>query len=227
MPLLRLLDFQQRAANKLIENALEYYQAPDKIGGRVIPYVGQLKAVTGAGKTPILATVVSKLKPSIVLWTTKFGSVVDQTAHNLAIGGKYHHLLGPGVDTLKFSDIKSAADWDRLIERADGLTILVSTVAAWNSSEKDPRLNVHRVNLDWGEKTRWEQLKTDRRRPLWVVCRHCDAKRISWTSMLLLRAIDSMPVSAAVASLHFSQTIRPPPCIHRWIFSSTIWRGVA
>src|SRR5665213_619274 len=169
MALLQLLNFQQDTANNLIENALNYYQNPDKIGGRIVPYVGQLKAVTGAGKTPILANVISKLKHSIVLWTTKFGSVVDQTVNNLAVGGKYNHLLGAGVDVVKFSDMKSAAEWDRVIEQDNGLTILVSTVAAWNSSEKDPRLNVHRGGTDWGEPPRWERLKSERKRPLWVV----------------------------------------------------------
>ena len=39
----------------------------------------------------------------------------------------------------------------------------------WNSSEKDERLNVHRPCQDWGDKTRWDRLKADRKRPLWVV----------------------------------------------------------
>ena len=34
---------------------------------------------------------------------------------------------------------------------------------------KDDRLNVHRVNPDWGDKSRWDQLKADRKRKLWVV----------------------------------------------------------
>src|SRR5690606_23969613 len=48
-------------------------------------------------------------------------------------------------------------------------TVLVSTVAAWNSTQKDDRLNVHRINADWGQKSRWESLKLDRNRPLYVV----------------------------------------------------------
>jgi type III restriction enzyme len=104
----------------------------------------------------------------MILWTTKFGSVVDQTVVNLR--GKYHHLLGNGsIEILNFSEVTSPAQWEHLIDRKDGLTVLVSTVAMWNSSEKDERLNVHRPCSDWGEKTRWERLKTDRKRPLWVV----------------------------------------------------------
>lgn len=155
----------------MVDTALGYFaNGPDQIGGRAVPFVGQLRAVTGSGKTPILTSVVSRLAPSIVLWTTKYGSVVDQTFSNLAMGGKYRHLLGgSGVEVIKFSEIPSYAAWQRVLEQAEGLTILVSTVAAWNSSEKDERLNVHRENQDWGERSRWAQLKAERQRPLWVV----------------------------------------------------------
>ena len=166
---IELLDFQQEAASKLLESAVSYFaDGQDIVGGRPIPFVGQLQAVTGAGKTPILADLAGRLTPAMILWTTKFGSVVDQTVANLL--GKYHHLLGKGsVEILNFSEITGPAQWEYLIDRKDGLTVLVSTVAMWNSSEKDERLNVHRPCPDWGAKTRWERLKTDRKRPLWVV----------------------------------------------------------
>lgn len=170
MARLELLDFQQRAADKLVKSALEYFVAgQDKMGGRLIPFVGQLKAVTGAGKTPILSHAIGKTQRAIVLWTTKFGSVVDQTVANLSVGGKYHHLLGNDVEVIKFSAIPSPVEWHRILEKETGLTILVSTVAAWYTSEKDDRLNVHRVGTDWGDLSRWDQLKLQRKRPLWVV----------------------------------------------------------
>jgi type III restriction enzyme len=166
---IELLDFQQEAASRLVGSAVSYFtNGPDISGGRPVPFVGQLQAVTGAGKTPILADVVGRLRPAIILWTTKFGSVVDQTVANLR--GKYRHLLGKGdVEILNFSELTGSAQWEHLINREDGLTVLVSTVATWNSSEKDERLNVHRPCPDWGGSTRWERLKADRKRPLWVV----------------------------------------------------------
>lgn len=169
MSRIELLDFQQEAASKLVQAALSYFsKGQDVFGGRPVPFVGQLKAVTGAGKTPILADVVGRLNPAIILWTTKYGSVVDQTAANLR--GKYRHFLGKGnVEVVKFSEIASAAQWEYIIERTEDLTILVSTVAMWNSTEKDERLNVHRSCQDWGDQTRWDRLKLDRKRPLWVV----------------------------------------------------------
>ncbi len=169
MSRIELLDFQQDAANRLVEAALSYFtNGQDIVGGRPVPFVGQLQAVTGAGKTPIVADVVGRLKSAIILWTTKFGSVVDQTVTNLR--GKYAHLLGKGkVEIINFGEITSPAQWEYLIDNGEGLTVLVSTVAMWNSSEKDERLNVHRPCPDWGNKTRWERLKSDRKRPLWVV----------------------------------------------------------
>ena len=169
MSRIELIDFQQLAADQLVDTAVKYFQGgQDVMGGRPVPFVGQLKAVTGAGKTPILADVVSRLKPALVLWTTKFGAVVDQTVTNLR--GKYRPLLGTGnVEIVNFSEVTSASQFEYLIERKDGLTIIVSTVAGWNSSEKDERLNVHRPCPDWGERTRWDRLKLDRARPLWVV----------------------------------------------------------
>lgn len=166
---IELLDFQQQAATQLVDTAVRYFTGgQDTIGGRPVPFIGQLKAVTGAGKTPILADVVSRLKPAVILWTTKFGAVVDQTVTNLK--GKYRPLLGAGnVEIVNFGEIISPSQWEYLIERKDGLTIIVSTVASWNSSEKDERLNVHRPCPDWGERTRWDRLKLDRKRPLWIV----------------------------------------------------------
>lgn len=169
MDRIELLEFQANAASGLTDAAINYFSnGPDRIGGRDVPFVGQLKAVTGAGKTPILASVVGRMSPAIILWTTKYGAVVDQTVANLR--GKYRHFLGSsGVEVVSFGDVTSSAEWEHLLEKKEGLTILVSTVATWNSSVKDERLNVHRPSLDWGESTRWDSLKLRRRRPLWVV----------------------------------------------------------
>ena len=98
--------------------------------------------------------------------------MVDQTVANLK--EQRNTRICPAAAcrprSSNFSDVTSPAQWEYLIDRKDGLTILVSTVAMWNSSEKDERLNVHRPCPDWGgSKTRWERLKSDRKRPLWVV----------------------------------------------------------
>lgn len=171
MSRIELIEFQTKAAERIVESTFSYFsRGPDKVSGRNIPYVGQLKAVTGAGKTPILATVTGRLSNAIILWTTVYGSVVDQTVKHLRVGGKYHHLFGTtDVEVYDLREPLTASKREELLQATQGVTILVSTVAAWNSATKDERLNVHRAGKDFGPNSFWDQLKDERQRPLWIV----------------------------------------------------------
>ena len=175
---LRLFEFQETAANQIAEAAadwVEYFaeDGPLRFGKIPIPFVGHLKAVTGAGKTPILAKVVGDLGPAIVLWTSKSSAVADQTYRNL--NGKYSHLLPPGSRVVRERPSKS--EWEELIESTSGLTIWVTTVGSWNEAEhaesggsESARLNMHRPHKDWGGDTSpWDQLRSSPQRPLWIV----------------------------------------------------------
>jgi type III restriction enzyme len=175
----KLFDFQREAADQLAEAAQEWTTAyaehgPLKLGRTVIPFLGQLKAVTGSGKTPILARTVAELAPAVVLWTSKSSAVVEQTYRNLL--GKYRSMLpSAGVQVLR--ERPSKAEWEKLMTDNTGLTIWVTTVGSWNEKEaadaggsESARLNMHRPQPDWGgDKSPWEQLKTALVRPLWVV----------------------------------------------------------
>lgn len=178
MSTIRLFDFQEQAANQLTEAIEEWVQVcaehgPPRLGRTPIPFVGHLKAVTGAGKTPILSTVVGNLKHGLILWTSKSSAVVDQTARNLL--NRYRHLLPQ--DTVVLRERPSKSEWEQLIDKDRGLTIWVTTVGSWNEAEaaeaggkSDARLNMHRPQMDWGGAlSPWEQLRTKLRRPLWVV----------------------------------------------------------
>lgn len=175
---IRLFDFQEQAASQLSEAIEEWVQicaehGPPTLGRTPIPFVGHLKAVTGAGKTPILSTVVGDLKNGLVLWTSKSSAVVDQTARNLL--GKYRHLLPR--DTVVLRERPSKSEWEQVVENKLGLTIWVTTVGSWNEAEAaeaggraDARLNMHRPQRDWGgDLSPWEQLRTELQRPLYVV----------------------------------------------------------
>lgn len=178
MSAIKLFEFQQEAAIRLTEAIEEWVQvcaehgAP-RLGRTEVPFVGHLRAVTGAGKTPILASVVGNLGSGVVLWTSKSGAVVDQTARNLS--GKYRHLLPP--DTKIIRERPSKGDWDHLMESDAGLVIWVTTVGSWNEADaaetagsESARLNMHRPHRDWGGDTSpWDQLRTQLKRPLWVV----------------------------------------------------------
>lgn len=178
MSQIKLFDFQEQAANQMVEAAEDWIQVfaddgPRYLGKTVVPFVGHLKAVTGAGKTPILAKVVGDLSPALVLWTSKSSAVVDQTVRNLS--GKYRHLLP--ADTKILRERPTKGDWEDLIDGTTGLTIWVTTVGSWNEAEaaeaggtEEARLNMHRPQKDWGgDKSPWEQLRTMLQRPLWVV----------------------------------------------------------
>lgn len=175
---LRLFEFQETAANQLAEAAAEWVEyfaedGPLYLGKTPIPFVGHLKAVTGAGKTPILAKVVGDLSPAIVLWTSKSSAVADQTYRNLS--GKYAHLLPPGTKVVR--ERPSKGEWEDLVESTSGLTIWVTTVGSWNEAEfadsegsETARLNMHRPQKDWGgDRSPWDQLRSSPQRPVWIV----------------------------------------------------------
>ncbi|MEV4043890.1 hypothetical protein [Streptomyces sp. NPDC049744] len=172
-----LFDFQEEAVGRLTEAieewVTEFSQRVRYWGTIPIPFVGHLKAVTGAGKTPILSKVVGSLEPALVLWTSKSSAVVEQTYRNLV--GKYRHLLPNDVQILR--ERPSKGEWEQLIEAESGLTIWVTTVGSWNEAEaasaggsESARLNMHRPHPDWGgDMSPWEQLRTSLKRPIWVV----------------------------------------------------------
>lgn len=173
----RLFPFQEEASQDLRDAAMAWLayalkNGPPKYGSVQIPFLGQLKAVTGSGKTPVLAQVVGGLGDAVVLWTTRSSAVVEQTFANL--NGRYHRLLPTGVQILR--DIPSQAVWRDLIDGSKGLTIWVLTVASWNEADadsngsSDARLRLRREQPDWaGEGSPWDQLRDKLQRPLWVV----------------------------------------------------------
>ena len=90
--------FQSEAADE-IYGMLAAYPGPvfkpwfNPETGDPYPFLCRLRAITGSGKTPILAASASNLGDAIVLWTTNRGAVISQTASNLTSGGRYSGLL--------------------------------------------------------------------------------------------------------------------------------------
>lgn len=178
MSVIRLFDFQEAAVARVLDAVNDWTAAcaahgPPRLGRQPIPFVGLLKAVTGAGKTPMLAAVCQGLGSAVVLWTSKSSAVVDQTYKNLQ--GKYAGLLPSGTRVIR--ERPSRGDWEHLIASKAGVDIWVTTVGSWNEAEAvaaggsaDARLNMHRPHPDWGGKlSPWEQLRTRLKRPLWVI----------------------------------------------------------
>lgn len=176
----QLFGFQTEAADALRQSALSWIDqcariGPPRYGSAVIPYMGQLKAITGSGKTPMLADVVSGIGDAVVLWTSRHSAVVDQTYQNLQ--GKYRSLLAGSAEVNVVRRVQTQRDWRALIDSERGLTIWLLTVGLWNEAEasqgagsEDARLTLHRPHPDWaGATSPWEQLRSDLRRPLWIV----------------------------------------------------------
>ena len=166
-----LKPFQERATSSLAEMIQEYpsdrFQPRyDPDTGTLQPFLCRLRAITGAGKTPILALTAQHLKTGVILWTTNRGAVISQTLTNLRAGGKYSALLPEGTQVFQIGEM-SPSEWQQAMQATDGLTIMLSTVAAFN--QDGDNLKIHQK---YGDVTRWDMLggKTSdgRVRPLYV-----------------------------------------------------------
>lgn len=166
-----LKPFQERAASSLAEMIQEYPSSRfrpryNSDNGTLLPFLCRLRAITGAGKTPILAMTAQHLKTGVILWTTNRGAVISQTLANLRPGGKYSLLLPEGTQVFPLGDM-SPSDWEQTMRATEGLTLLLSTVAAFN--QDGDNLKIHQ-----GDPTRWQMLggaektKGGRIRPLYV-----------------------------------------------------------
>lgn len=166
-----LKPYQTQAANKLAEMIQEYPNGslkpkynPDT--GAMLPLLCRLKAITGAGKTPILAVTAAQLGNAIILWTTNRGAVISQTKANLLPGGKYADLLPDGTAVYDLGEM-GLSDWTETMSATTGLTILLSTVASFN--QDSDKLNIHKER---NGTTHWKMLggigPDSRTRPLYV-----------------------------------------------------------
>jgi superfamily II DNA or RNA helicase len=170
-----LKPFQLRAADALTQMLQTYPSPPYEPwhrpkDGQPYPFICRLKAITGSGKTPMLATTAAALGDAIILWTTNRGAVISQTLTNLSAGGSYAPLL-PEDTTIKPLGDLAPADWSDLLTARTGLTILLGTVALFNrDDEGKENLNLHK---DRNGTSYWEMLAgrgpEGRNRPLYVV----------------------------------------------------------
>jgi superfamily II DNA or RNA helicase len=167
-----LKDFQLRAAGELSQMLATYPSPPfrkqfDPDTGALLPFLCRLRAITGSGKTPMLALCASNLGNAIVLWTTNRGAIISQTADNLSAGGNYSSLLPEDAQILELSNL-STLDWNEVCSVKAGLTIILSTVALFN--REGDALNVHK---DRGDTSYWQMLSgrgsEGRHRDLYIV----------------------------------------------------------
>ena len=214
---IELLPFQVRASQQIVNRYLKLQADPKRPAehkGWDVPYYQALSALTGAGKTPILADAVTQMRTAaafepLVLWISKAKAVVDQTFGNFASGGKYGHLIKP-FEPVYLSEITPAQ-----IEDVGTPFIALTTVGTFNQKDKaNGTLLVHKAGDDSGDTSLWDALikrssGTAARRPLIVVYDEGHNLSDQQTDLLLELEPDAFLVASA--------TMRTPGRLGRMI----------
>lgn len=174
--MLDLKVFQSESA-RLIAARYAYYanhtDRPRK-GNKPRPFFQALSALTGAGKTPILAEAVALMRSHfssepIVFWMSKAKSVVAQTYTNFSAGGKYSGII-EGFRVINIPQLSPAC-----IEDGSAPLIIMATTGLFNNKDQsEGALNIYKRDADqFGDKSPWERLierkDGERRRPLLIV----------------------------------------------------------
>lgn len=156
---MELLPFQLDAASQIAGRFGRYMEDPLAITrNRLVPFYQNLAAITGSGKTLILADAVEQIRSRlpvepIVLWLSKGRIVVWQTFNNLA-HGKYASLVG-GFDVKPLLDCKPSD-----VENGDRSLLLVATVGKFNQRDKEQGdRKIFRVGLDVADNSLWNLLR--------------------------------------------------------------------
>lgn len=146
---IELRPFQSTAAHEALVALDEFpYGRGNLPNGIPYPCVRLISAVTGSGKTPILAKIVNGLKDSIILWTTPASAVISQTVYKLQT--QYRKILGYDVNVYGVGDM-TPNQWNTVLNAKSGISVLVCTVALFNIEDKEGRA-IH-------DNGRWTQLK--------------------------------------------------------------------
>jgi type III restriction enzyme len=157
--MISLFPFQAQASGSIADRYREFITDPDRPtrkGYGKLPFYQSLQALTGAGKTPIIADALTQMRTTfpiepVVLWVSKGKVVVDQTLANFDDGGKYHHLVSDFI-TIPLRDCTQK----HIEETMDGL-ILMGTTALFNQKDKESR-RIFEVQKDTGGISLWEAL---------------------------------------------------------------------
>jgi type III restriction enzyme len=174
--MLELKVFQSDSAKMMADRYAFFSNHPDRPrkGIKPRPFFQALSALTGAGKTPILAQAVALMRghfgtEPIVLWMSKAKSVVAQTYTNFSGGGKYSEII-EGFRVINIQGLNP-----HLI--MDGLTplLLMTTTGLFNNKDQSAgALNIYKKDNDlFGDQSPWERLierkHDNKRRPLLIV----------------------------------------------------------
>jgi len=199
-----LLKFQADASEQIAQRFSDYMIDPLAVRRtQLVPFYQALSAITGSGKTLILADTIELIRgrlavEPIVLWLSKGRVVVWQTFANLSTG-KYADLIG-GYDVKPLLDCKPVD-----VEDSRRGLLLVATVGKFNQRDKEEGdRKIFRVRLNAADKSLWDTLKDrkdsfDRRRPLIVV--YDEGQNLSSLQTKLLMELEPDGLIAASATM--------------------------
>jgi type III restriction enzyme len=173
--LLELKVFQSDSAKTIADRYVFFANHPDRPrkGTKPRPFFQALSAITGAGKTPILAQAVALIRghfgtEPIVLWMSKAKSVVAQTYTNF-YSGKYSEI----VEDFRVINVQGLSP--ELISDGSTPLLLMTTTGLFNNkNQSEGALNIYKKDNDqFGGQSPWDRLierKHDgKRRPLLIV----------------------------------------------------------
>jgi type III restriction enzyme len=174
--MLELKVFQSKGAKLISDRYAFFANHPDRPrkGNKPRPFFQALSALTGAGKTPILAQAVMLMRSHfaaepIVLWMSKAKSVVSQTYTNFSEGGKYSSIL----DDFQVINIQNLTT--HLISDGSNPLLIMTTTGLFNNKDQsEGALNIYKKDADtFGELSPWERLierqHDGKRRPMLIV----------------------------------------------------------
>ncbi|WP_342152276.1 DEAD/DEAH box helicase family protein [Methylorubrum sp. SB2] len=204
---IELLPYQARAADQIARRYATLTTDPERPWEKqnwATPFYQALSALTGSGKTAILADAVAQLRTQmvgepIVLWISKAKAVVEQTFANLSSGGKYRGLVeGFLVEQMSNIDESRVRDGSQPV-------IALTTVGAFNQEKRgEGSLKVHKVTRDSGEASLWHRLRERKdadgnRRPLLIV--YDEAQNLADQQVDLLFELEPDAILVASATM--------------------------
>lgn len=154
-----LMDFQTKASENITNRCAEYNKEPlFKTKNQLVPFYQNLSAITGSGKTLILADAIEQIRASlstepVVLWLSKGKVVVWQTYDNLSTG-KYSENI-PNYEVKPLLDCKERD----LQDDKKGL-LLIATVGKINQKDKEAGdRRIFQTGFDNADSSLWQMLK--------------------------------------------------------------------
>lgn len=150
---MELKKFQQEVCS-IIAYRYHYFSNHDerpytkKSGG--IPFFQSLSAITGSGKTPILAQAIAQIKNGLypnqkeplILWMTKSKVVIEQTFYNFIEGGKYFKLT-EDFQVISLKNVNS-----NILCQNKPIILTLTTASFNNKDQEDSNLNFYKTNQD-------------------------------------------------------------------------------